>query len=178
MYLWIPLILLPSSVLAWDWFSPPPPPKKVEVVVVPHSGPPPICLSNEQRVKQNRYTCPEVKELYRKDMRWQTDSGWKGYQKSFSDDLSYFMGAQWKGVGVGNIYCIYQPSDPTEFPIQLTLSQLIERPETARWDDADHLDVLNCISKNGNPCECQFSHYIQEEEQDLENIIYSIEKVY
>ena len=88
------------------------------------------------------------------------------------------MGAQWKGVGVGNIYCIYQPEDETEFPIQVTVSQLISRPETAKWDNAPSIDILNCVSTSSDPCECQFSFYIEEETEDIDDIIRSIDKIY
>ena len=179
MYAWITLVLLTSSVYAWDLFSSPPPKRaQAPQAITQHDGPPPICLSKEQRVKQNRYTCPSINELYRNNLKWQTDTGWKGYQESFSAKISHFMGAQWKGVGVGNVYCIYQPEDDTEFPIQVTLSQLISRPNVANWDNAPSNDVLNCISRSNDPCECQFSYYIEEEIEDIDDIIGSIEKVY
>ena len=179
MYIRILIVSACSFIYAWDLFSSSPPPRaRAAPPITQHKGPPPICLSNEQKQKQNRYTCPKVNELYQKGLRWRTDSGWKSYQESFSSNISHFMGAQWKGVGVGNIYCIYQPEDPTEFPIQVTISQLISRPDTARWDDAPSRDVLNCISQTNDPCECQFSYYVEEETGDIDDIISGIEKVY
>ena len=171
------LATLTAQTYAWDFFSSKPTKQKPVVIESQERpGPPPICLSKQQQDKQNRFTCPDVKELYSDKMQWKTDSGWKGYQKSFSKEISHFMGAQWKGVGIGQIYCIYQPDDPSEFPIQLTSKTLYSRPDTAYWENAPRKDSINCISKQNDPCECQFSRYIEPEEADAEDMIFSIEK--
>ncbi|MCP8352291.1 T4SS-associated protein EirA [Candidatus Synchoanobacter obligatus] len=171
------LIGLSSSAFAWDLFSSPPPKKKVsEDIVTIRPGPPPTCLPKKQQEQTNRYTCPSAKELYRSGMKWKTDSGWQSFQESFSEGISHFKGAQWKGIGVGRIYCIYQPSDPTEFPVQLTISPLISQPTTAYWEDVPSRSILNCLSPHSDPCDCQFSYYIDDEEVSSKGHILDIEK--
>lgn len=137
---------------------------------------PPICLSPVEQSKQNRYRCPEANELYKIGMQWKTDSGWTSHQKSFTKSISHFMGAQWKGIGIGRLYCLYQPADPADFPVQLTIKSLAKRPEYAYWEHAPNQDTLNCISKQNNPCDCQFSLYEEENNEDVDEILMSIKK--
>lgn len=171
------VVSLAAQSQAWDFFSSPPPkPKAAVIESQEREGPAPLCLSKQQQEKQNRFTCPDAKELYQLKMQWKTDSGWTGYQKSFSKGISHFMGAQWKGVGIGQMYCIYQPDDPSEFPIQLTSKTLYSRPDTAYWENAPSKDSINCISKQNDPCDCQFSRYIDTNQQDTDDAIFGIEK--
>ena len=173
----VALLLMVSPAHAWDFFSSPPPPARAKAPDSrPRSGPPPVCLSSAQQSKQNRYTCPDPSELYKSGMRWKTDSGWQSYQNSFSAEVSHFMGAQWKGVGIGQIYCIYQPKDSADFPIQLSIKPLITRPVYAYWEDAPKKDIINCLSDKNDPCDCQFSKYI-EEELDPDKVLLEIEKI-
>ncbi|MEC7030844.1 MAG: T4SS-associated protein EirA [Pseudomonadota bacterium] len=170
-------VLITPYSFAWDLFSSPPP--KAKPVVIPtqkRTEPPPVCLSRKQQSLQNRFTCPQANELYQSKMQWKTDSGWTGYQKSFAKGISHFMGAQWKGVGVGQIYCIYQPDDPSEFPIQLTSETLYSRPDYAMWENSPSKDVINCISGQNDPCDCQFSRYIEQKDDNIDDIIFNIEK--
>lgn len=170
------IIALSAPVHAWDWFSPSKAPARVATIESrPRPGPAPICLSKTQQSKQNRYTCPAAEELYKDGRRWKTDSGWKSHQNSFTDGISHFMGAQWKGIGIGMIYCIYQPTDPADFPVQLTIEPLAIRPEFAFWEDAPKKDSLNCISQN-DPCMCQFSLYIEDTNRDVDEILFEIQK--
>ena len=46
--------------------------------------------------------CPEMSELYQdNDNIWQSKSGWKANEPSFSSTLKKFVGVQWKGVNIG-----------------------------------------------------------------------------
>jgi hypothetical protein len=171
------IIALAAHSHAWDFFSSKPARPRVAVVESQErSGPAPICLSKQQQQKQNRFTCPDTSELYLSKMQWKTDLGWTGYQKSFSKGISHFMGAQWKGVGVGQVYCIYQPDDPSEFPIQLTSKTLYSRPDVAYWENAPRKDAINCISKQNDPCDCQFSRFVEEDQAHADDAIFGIEK--
>lgn len=171
------LLALSAPSYAWDWFSSPPKAARpAQITSRARPGPAPLCLSPVQQSKQNRYTCPDTQELYKDGQRWKTDSGWKGHQNSFTSEISHFMGAQWKGIGVGMIYCIYQPKDPADFPVQLTIEPLAIRPEIAFWEDAPSKDSLNCISKQNDPCDCQFSLYQEEENKDVDEILFDIKR--
>lgn len=149
---------------------------KAEYQASERDSTPPKCLSKKEQVKQNRYTCPSIKELYKTNMRWKTDNGWQGYQDSFANEIKSFMGAQWKGVGIGRVICIYSPKDDNEFPIQIATTQLIIRPEYAYWENNPKSDEINCKSSTSNPCDCQFSFYKEEKETDIDKIVESIKK--
>ena len=178
---YILLLCLASQSFAWSLFSSesnqPDAIKKAEYHTpnTRDSSPPP-CLSKKRQEKENRFTCPSPRELYKQEMRWQTDSGWKGYQDSFAHKISHFMGAQWKGVGIGRVICLYKSDDENDFPIQIATTALIRRPVYAYWDHNPNADLLNCISKNSDPCDCQFSFYREAKETDVDKIITGIEK--
>lgn len=167
-----------SSTFAWNLFSSPPVDdiKKAEYQAPKIYSKPPVCLSKRQQVLKNRHTCPAINELYKKGMRWRTDSAWKGYQDSFAEKIVTFKGAQWKGVGIGRVICIYGSNDSNEFDIQIANSSLIKRPYFAYWENNTSKDVINCLSKRSNPCDCQFSFYVEEKETDLDVIIQGIKK--
>jgi|GEM_PF-2438816 hypothetical protein len=172
------LCLFPIHVQAWNIFSSPPidSVKKAEYSRPRRDETPPPCLSRKEKIALNRFACPSVNELYKQGMRWKTDSGWKGYQDSFATEISGFMGAQWKGVGIGRVICLYSPKDQNEFPIQLSTTQLVKRPVHAKWENEPKKDLLNCISNTSNSCDCQFSYYIEKQETDIDKIVEGIEK--
>lgn len=176
-YLYLIALVYPAC--AWNLFSSESqePLQKAEIIGSTRTNQtPPKCLSRREQAKKNRFTCPKVNELYKQGMRWKTDSGWKGYQDSFADNIRGFLGAQWKGVGIGRVICIYSSDDDNEFPIQIATTQLVKRPEYPLWEDNSQKDLLNCISKTANPCDCQFSFYIEKKETDIDKIVSSIEK--
>lgn len=150
--------------------------KRAEYNAPERTDPPPKCLKYRDQIKENRFTCPQARELKKEGLRWGTMSGWRGYQDSFATDIKHFIGAQWKGVGVGRVICIYQSTDQNEFPIQLASDRLAHRPTYSRWENNTNKNLLNCISKKGDPCDCQFSYYIEEKEEDVDKIIESIPK--
>lgn len=175
------LFFLMDHLLAWSLFSS----ESTEAETIDRAeyhtpekqqGEPPACLSEKEQERQNRFTCPSVRELYKKNMRWRTDTGWKGYQDSFANKISHFMGAQWKGVGIGRVICIYKSDDENDFPVQIATTELVSRPVYAYWDNHPNSDLLNCISKNSDPCDCQFSFYKVEKETNIDEIISGIEK--
>lgn len=170
-----------SSVFAWNSFSSSSLPndtiKKAEYHTPERDSKPPVCLRrHKEQIRNNRYTCPRVNELYKDGMRWKTDTGWNGYQDSFASEIASFMGAQWKGVGIGRVICLYNSTDDNEFPIQIATTKLINRPPHAYWENEPNKDFINCISKASDPCDCQFSYYIENKEQDVNKIIDSLEK--
>lgn len=57
------------------------------------------------------------------------EGGWKSTDRSFAKHLTRFVGAQWQGVGVGNIVCFYQASkDSDSFYVELSYSLLTKDP--------------------------------------------------
>ena len=59
--------------------------------------------------------CPDISQVQKNQMtqKWkaQTQDGtWKSYQGSFATNLTQFVGAQWTGVGVGQVTCVIKQS--------------------------------------------------------------------
>ncbi|MDC3181015.1 T4SS-associated protein EirA [Gammaproteobacteria bacterium] len=170
------LLLCPLS-LAWNIFSSPEKqaqPQTETVTIFP--GEPPACYSKREQFEKNTFRCPEPSELIKDGLKWRTQKGWKGYQDSLATEISKFLGAQWKGVGLGRIICIYAAADSRDFPIQISSERLVQRPTLPRWEDNPKSNLINCISINGSTCECPFSYYIAEEEQDLDTIIKNLKQ--
>lgn len=167
--------------VAWNPFSSQEPAEAAPTQKAEHIAPteqvaPPECLSLPEQKAQNRFTCPQPDSLYKDGMRWKSGNGWKSNQESFSDSIAAFMGAQWNGVGVGTVICIYKPSDTNDFPIQLANTALVQEPNTAYWEAKQEGQVINCVSRNENVCDCQFSLYTEKAEEDVNEIISSIKK--
>ncbi len=162
--------------LAWNLFSSPPPAKIEEQTIPLFAGDPPACLSIRDQYEKNIFRCPEISELEKDGLKWKTSKGWKSYQDSFATEIAKFLGAQWKGVGLGRVICIYEASDSRDFPIQISSERLIHRPSLPRWENNPESNLINCISLNGSTCECPFSYYIPKEETDLETIIQGLKK--
>ncbi len=172
----IPFLFISTQLHAWNLFSPPPPKAQIQTPQASiFEGEPPKCLSKRQQFEQNLYRCPEPSELKKVGLKWQSGTTWRGYQDSFAQEISKFLGAQWKGVGVGRAVCLYETNDTSDFPVQISSQSLIERPSLPRWENNPSASIINCISRNGSTCECPFSYYI-EDEQDLDDVIKSLEK--
>ena len=57
--------------------------------------------------------CPDISDIKSNPAKgnWvaKTKAGfWKSYHQSFATDLTQFVGAQWVGENLGQIFCVYQ----------------------------------------------------------------------
>lgn len=137
--------------------------------------------------------CPEISELYQdNDNIWQSKSGWKANEPSFSSTLKKFVGVQWKGVNIGRATCIYKGPSKQEFPVSLYKNIIINNPSnltdnTQRLasdvektkiyqQDGGDKGVMNCFSSNNTICDCPFVLY-EKPQESSEKIIFSIEKI-
>jgi hypothetical protein len=67
-----------------------------------------------------QYFCPQDKNLVKDGLWWSShDGAWKCYTQSFAKSIDAFIGAQWVGVKVGKIICLYRGKEGTDFPIAL-----------------------------------------------------------
>ena len=136
--------------------------------------------------------CPQVSDLKRnaKTNEWSTDSGWKSTASSFTTSVTKFLGAQWKGVQMGYMLCLYQGPNTNEFPIGMHKNVVVESPLQL----LDHLDpkgadfknpwivkekkvqtTLDCYAKNDNPCDCPYIVF-RTKQQSVDEIVESIEQ--
>lgn len=107
---------------------------------------------NKEYVK---ITCPTLDKLYKRGDYWDARGDWKSYSQSFAKELSHFSGAQWIGINVGKIVCIYQGKLATTFPVSLEYGQIViepkEEPATNKWSK-NLGGYRNCISRNVEDC--------------------------
>ncbi len=115
--------------------------------------------------------CPDLNELRFNPSTgfWEADGAWRSAEKTFSDRMDVFVGAQWRGTNVGRVACIYRSNKQGEFPIQMSRDTLVLRPDQIRdlsgtydpdiplWEqDPQRPASLNCKPQGGSICDCPF----------------------
>ena len=97
--------------------------------------------------------CPEPNQLVKKGLKWESTTNvvWKSYETSFADDVSKFVGAQWQGVKVGQMTCIYKSQNEGVFPITLQNNHLFVQPTQTNWQFGQD-GFMNCVSENTKDC--------------------------
>ena len=128
------------------------------------------CIGIDQQLRENLFNCPKPEELFVKDNKWQTNFGWKSYDVSFTRKIDRFAGAQWQGVNIGRITCLYQSSESNNFPVQISTDSLIHKPNKPLWRKLPS-GVYNCVSTNSSVCDCPFSYVKSKEKQTIDEII-------
>ena len=100
-------------------------------------------------------TCPSAKAFKKNQqtLHWSATGGWQGYQKSFATKLGAFLGAQWQGVAIGQITCLYQPANKFTFPISIYYNKIVFEPKGQYWGK-NKGGYRDCASKN--PANCAF----------------------
>ena len=83
-----------------------------------------------KRSASNTYSCPPATALSynNKTYIWTAPGGWKSQDMSFATEVSAFKGAEWQGVTVGKLACLYTPGTPDDFPIALSQNAMIKKP--------------------------------------------------
>ena len=84
------------------------------------------------------YYCPQVESLVKnkKGTKWiARDGGWTHYTPSSAKKILNFQGAQWIGIKIGKIICLYKTDEAVPFPIALeqTRIQTVLEPRTGGW---------------------------------------------
>jgi hypothetical protein len=97
--------------------------------------------------------CPQPGQL-KKDMStmtWSVKPHWKSFEKSFVLTVKKFVGAQWEGINLGQIICVYHGKSPQTFPIQVLYNTLSITPTAGSWV-AKKGHYSNCVSANVLDC--------------------------
>jgi hypothetical protein len=93
--------------------------------------------------------CPAANKLVKEELWWHADGFWKSYSESFVDKVDRFIGAQWIGVQVGTIICLYEGKNNFDFPVALepvyTLTVLA--PTGASWQTTKE-GYKKCVSND------------------------------
>jgi hypothetical protein len=98
--------------------------------------------------------CPALNELtFDSTTRiWSAAGGWKSYDQSFAKEINQFLGAQWIGIQVGQIACIYAGKDQYTFPIVLVHNTLIQTPTGGAWEKNTNDGHYHCIAHQISQC--------------------------
>lgn len=95
--------------------------------------------------------CPKQSELYKEEMFWHGPNTWRDYSASFVKNINNFAGAQWVGVNVGKIICLYKGLEENNFPIALERDNLMKKPEGENWK-SDASGYKKCKSDSIMDC--------------------------
>jgi hypothetical protein len=98
--------------------------------------------------------CPPIEALTQNmDNTWSAPGGWKSHSPSFMKSVTQFIGAQWIGVNLGEVICIYSKGGVNRFPINLQRSNLVVSPVGGGWT-ADKGGYKDCSAND--PKQCRF----------------------
>ncbi len=107
---------------------------------------------------QGALTCPAATALKRdpSNLKWYAgktyaNTDFKSYDTSFATKISGFLGAQWQGVKVGNIQCVYKPVTANTFPVVIDFGVLTAEPSASAWGNNKN-GYRNCLSENPQDC--------------------------
>jgi len=124
---------------------------------------------------QGPYYCPQAKTLVKdkkSGAKWITQDGkWTHYTPSSAKKILSFQGAQWVGVKVGKIICLYKTDEAVSFPVALeqTRVQAVLEPRAGGWSA---LVGNRRFCKSANVVDCP---YYTEPPKDISNIYEEIE---
>lgn len=116
--------------------------------------------------------CPQTEDLIKQDTLWTTKNNrWKSYTPSTASKVLGFLGAQWAGIKVGKIICLYQTNEAVTFPLALeqVSSQSMLEPSGGGWSA---LTSNRRFCKSTSVADCSFS---PERERDTSNVYKDIE---
>ncbi len=100
--------------------------------------------------------CPAASTLQKKQLIWQTDDQrWQSYTPSTAAKVINFTGAQWVGVKIGKVICLYQTDEAVAFPLALepTQNRPVIEPSGSGWSA---LIENRKLCKSANPADCPY----------------------
>lgn len=100
---------------------------------------------------RKKLLCPEYIDLKKEGMFWGAPGGWRSFSQSFVDDIISFVEAQWHGVNVGKMMCVYVGKEKRSFPVVLQNDRLVKMPAEYKWGGLKE-GVVSCKSTNINDC--------------------------
>lgn len=115
--------------------------------------------------------CPSPDILVKQDLNWATpDDKWQSYTPSSATRILSFTGAQWIGIKVGKIICLYETDEAVSFPVALeqTRSDLVIEPSGLGWSA---LTNGRKFCKSASVADCA---YFLEQPQDVSDVYQEI----
>lgn len=88
---------------------------------------------------------------------------WRSFSLSFFPTLTQFLGAQWQGVRVGVVTCLYK-GEKEDFPVELRFNKLVFEPSSGQW--SENLNgYRNC--KSNNLANCPFAPVLPKKSNNI-----------
>ena len=130
-------------------------------------------LSSLSYASDTELYCPKISELKQTNMKWhaETQVNWKEAEESFVTEIASFEGAQWQGIRVGEVSCIYKGSDSNTFPIVLQNNHMFEQPTHANWIRSG--STYNCLNSEVENCPL-FPHMEKKRPSNLYDMLDSL----
>jgi hypothetical protein len=96
--------------------------------------------------------CPKITDLKQTNMKWHAETivKWNEAEESFVTQITSFKGAQWQGIKVGQISCIYKGADSNTFPVVLQNNHMFKQPQHQNWIKSDN--TYNCLDGQVENC--------------------------
>lgn len=110
------------------------------------SKPSELAMSQDKTLKISY--CPNITDLTKIGLIWiTTDGKWRSREQSFAKTVENFQGAQWFGVIVGQVICLYKGKESFDFPIALEpiKTTIIPEPNGTNWSSKS-TDYKSCQS--------------------------------
>lgn len=97
--------------------------------------------------------CPTPDKLIKNKnkMMFYAGDNWRTYEKSFITKVTTFVGAQWDGINVGRIICVYIGKPKGSFPLQLHFMKLSKTPDGGKWKQKNS-SLKSCASTDRTQC--------------------------
>lgn len=126
----------------------------------------PLAWAKSAKLPPGYRSCPKINQIKKtpQKMIWRAPGGWKSSEVSFASRITKFIGAQWQGVNVGNVSCLYQTDNSMTFPVILRSDHLIYMPKGGKWSK-NLGGYLNC--KSNNPSHCLFKPKSEKKIKDI-----------
>ena len=123
--------------------------------------------------------CPPPEALTRQGLIWSGPDNWKSYNGSFVKQIGGFIGAQWIGINVGKVICIYRGEAGFDFPVTLERAYTADIPEPmdGNWG-AYYKGVKNCRADSTSLCPFAKPVKPQEPTDNLYQVIESLKKAH
>lgn len=133
--------------------------KKILIIIVLIVAVTAVVWHRAARAAETTVYCPLISDIHKNNTteNWYahtTTGSWQSYHTSFANQLTEFLGAQWVGVKIGQVACVYQAAQKFKvrgtpvlqpvFPIHLIFHDMVLQPSGGKWQQHQKTEAYNC----------------------------------
>jgi hypothetical protein len=101
--------------------------------------------------------CPAPSQLTlnKNNHHWEARPHWLSFDTSFITKPTTFVGAQWQGVDLGQVFCLYNNKAQSDFPIILYFDTQVPKPLSGSWHQPsgnNPIGYLDCSASDHTGC--------------------------